>query len=140
MDKSREKYLTEKYLAGKTTLEEEHELKEAGVSSDDALGSWLNYAAMESIKTPENLSQSLWEDSPLQHKPKSRIPYILVASLLTIGILSYGLSRNYTKQSTADIKQKLAEAIEMVEESSTMESTVREVFYSDELITIYQSN
>ncbi len=140
MNEEREKYLKEKYLEGKTSLSEEIELKELHAMGNQDKEPWFQYLGNEKINKPSNLAEELWKKSPINKaknnfKRKFLIGFISLATLFLLGA-------HYFKSQVDDEyeykKQLLEEAIKFA--NNGIESEKKDIFYKDDLITIYVTN
>ena len=137
MDKELEKYLIDKFMEGKTSLEEERELLAVASSADQDLSTWSRYVANERHEAPEGLADDLWNKSELQDNKSSRISVLLLTLALFIAVLLAGYTHNATKAKTEHNNKALQEAFALLAEAAEIEE--KEVLYQDNSITIYLS-
>ena len=130
--------LEEKYMSGFTSLEEESNIFDSSKIENEELATWIQYVNHKRIKAPEGLAQSLWQESPIQKSKRFRTKLFLGLTAASIAILFFILVRHSPNQS-ADYetkKQLLEEAMAMINNTTEQE---KEIFYQDDLVTIYLS-
>ncbi len=137
MDKEREKYLIDRYMEGKTTLQEEQELTAISSSAEQGLGSWSQYVANEKYTAPHGLADELWDQSELKDNKFSRIAVLFLTVALFLAILLAGYAHSATKAKAEHNNKALQEAFALLAEAEETKET--EVLYQDNSITIYLS-
>ncbi len=136
MNREREHYLAEKYYEGRTTLEEEKELMEYAKFSDEK-NSWFNYVDSAKKEIPSNLAEELWNQSEIKKTSsfKKRIFPAIILCAITLMIGSFTYFQIQKKEAYNIKKQQLEEAIQFANNGTGIQT--EEVFYRDDLITIY---
>jgi len=133
---NREKELLNKYLEGKTTLREEQELRKLQNSMESGTASWFSFLEQQSVAIPENLSKQLWEESQVKQARKSIGIKALVLGLICLVVFSIVLFSHLTQEEPPR-NTIYQEAMALIGDN-TIESD-KEVFYKNDLITIYLS-
>lgn len=137
MNKEEQERLLEKYLEGKTTLQEEETLKDVLKDTDHEANSWFKYLTEESKQAPSYLTDSLWEESKIHEQKRNYWKSILLISSMFIALLlaSLAYSNHKNTQDYESKKQLLEEAIRFANNINS--EPTKEVLYTDNTLTIY---
>jgi GTP-binding protein EngB required for normal cell division len=140
MEKEKIKALMEKYISGRSTLEEEALLIKHSHDENQYPSSWFSY--LKSIrKSPSpKLNDTIWK--AIQKKEKRKYTYkIMIAGMSAAASIALLLVFNEPEPisestSLAEKKALLKEALSMFEDEEST-SSKKTVLYEDEMIIIY---
>ncbi|MBX2815656.1 MAG: hypothetical protein KTR24_06655 [Saprospiraceae bacterium] len=140
MNKSEHERLMQKYLEGRTTRSEEKSLFEEADSHGEEFQTWVQFVQHKRQEAPAGLSEVLWQDSPLKRDGRRKRLTWWSAAACVLLLLAVGVPRLMTSDSNeaedSATSITLEEALAWIEETQPAEAP-KEVFYQDEVITIY---
>lgn len=139
MSNSDQQALLQKYLEGRTSLEEEKTLF-AREESHESLDAWVRYVNHRQQSAPDGWNETLWRVSPIRkHRNKVGIKRLVAtaASVLLLAVsLLYVVGREDTDGGSTTVT--LEEALALIE-ASQPSTPEQEVYYRDNLVTIYMT-
>ena len=139
MSNSDPQTLIQKYLEGRTSLEEEKALF-ARKESHETLDAWVRYVNHRQQSPPHGWNETLWQVSPIRkHRKRAGIKWLMATAasvLLLVVSLLYVVGREESDAGSTTVT--LEEALALIEDSQPA-TPAQEVYYQDNLVTIYMT-
>lgn len=139
MNRDRHKELMEKYLEGTSSLEEERQLLINNETPTSQKNPWLDYISLQKTAVPDDLSETLWNDFQTKLN-RSRNVVATIVALLLISCVSFIMFYQSYRTAEYQMKAQLLQEAKLLLSETEDQSEDQEIYYQDDLVTIYLSN
>lgn len=134
---SKRRNLIDKYLAAKSTLEEEEKLFENAANSNSSIEAWFSYVKGKRRKAPTYFNDRIWASIQSRKRKKRRFTVGLSLAAASIALFITVSVNNPDSNNGYQQKQKsLNEALSMFPNEEQVQ-TEASILYEDEMVIIY---
>lgn len=130
--------IIQKYKAGESSLEEEKTLFNTINDSEESIQSWASFVKKNTIKTPENLNEKLWdafeEKTRKPNQLKIRVLSAVASIALILSLFIYNTNKNEMSETQ---KATLLEEARNMFADAKEEKEVYKKILENELVIVY---